>query len=147
MKSEPSGVTNRATGQEYERATVRDPITLKPSSVVLPVGEYAMDVSEWQDPKNPKKRTAAGYFFIANGRITSDSAGVRMLAFSRSERYAYYCKVQLSMEREVQDKNASLIPEFLAQAQDLLPHLIPPLMARLPDWPTVERAAANEQPH
>ncbi|MDZ4830003.1 MAG: exosortase-associated EpsI family protein [Phycisphaerae bacterium] len=141
-----SGKFNRATGLEYPSAEVADPVTLRPSTVHLPIGDYVLRVTEFQNQKQPKRRMVAGYFFIANGRMTPSAYGVRALSFSRTERFAYYCKVQLSLEGEVGRDGDSLIPVFVSRVQDLLDSLLPPLMARLPDWPAVEAAPSLAAP-
>jgi hypothetical protein len=141
---ERSGVVNRATGIEYAIAEVADPVTGRRTTVHMPIGDPVMTVTEFQDPKRPKHRMLGGYFFIANGRITPSAYGVRALAFERSERFAYYLKVQLNVGGVLRDAEDSLMPRFVESAEDLLGHLLPHLMRRLPDWPTYERISAGE---
>ncbi len=138
-----SGVVNRATGREYATTTTVDPITGKPTNVYLPIGDMKIRVTEFQNPKQPALRLLGGYLFIANGRLTPDPYGVRALAFERSERFAYYCKVQFSMRYNARGDESSLAI-FREKADDLFRELLPHLMARLPDWPTVEHAASGE---
>ncbi len=141
-----SGVTNRATGLEYASAEATDPITGRGSQVYLPVGETVMTVTEFQDPKRPKDRLVGGYFFIANGRITPNAYGVRALAYERTDRFAYYCKVQISMRGTVRDDNESLLPRFQAAAEEVLSVALPHIMRRLPDWPSIEKLGPGEEP-
>lgn len=136
--SPKSGVMNVATGLEYQTTTTPDPITGAPATVHLPVGSLKIRITEFQDPKRPKRRLVGGYLFIANGRITSDPYGVRALAFERTERFAYYCKVQFSMSAELKSEDESLLPLFRQNADELFTLLVPHLMSRLPDWPQVE---------
>ena len=109
----------------------------------MPLGDYRLRITQFQDPRKPKRRLLGGYLFIANGRLTSDAYGVRALAFERTERFAYYCKVQFSMEISVSNEEDSAIPLFRESANELFVALLPHLMVRLPDWPTVERRAAD----
>lgn len=143
--NERSGVVNRATGLEYATADAADPVTGRRSTVYLPIGDTILTVTEFQDPKKPKQRMLGGYLFVANGRFTPSAYGVRALAFERSERFAYYAKVQLSMGGTVQNDADSLMPAFVGAAEDLMGRLLPHLMQRLPDWPTYERISAGEE--
>jgi hypothetical protein len=131
--------TNVATGRQYPVADVTNPVTLSVEQVFLPVGDAAMTLTTFQDQRQPNWEQLGGYFFIANGRCTPTTFGVRGLAFNMTDRYAYYCKVQLSARYPVGDTPSSVA--FKAQAEDFLTQLLPHLMRRLPDWPTVERRA------
>ncbi|MDZ4754292.1 MAG: exosortase/archaeosortase family protein [Phycisphaerae bacterium] len=135
-----SGVVNYATGAEYATAQTRDPIKATPLTVHMPVGAMRIRITEFQNPKHPRTRLLGGYLFIANGRITPDPSAVKALAFERSERFAYYCKVQFSMQYTARGGESPL-PIFQEAADELLSELLPHLMARLPDWPTVEAAS------
>jgi hypothetical protein len=132
-----AGPRNAATGEPYPVAEVTDPVTRVTDRVALPLGEPAMTLTTFQDRKASRIEQLGGYFFIANGRCTPTTFGVRGLAFNMSDRYAYYCKVQLSARYPVGDTPSSVA--FKAQAEDFLTQLLPHLMRRLPDWPAVER--------
>ncbi len=132
---------NRATGLRYPMATVTDPVTRRSEPVALPVGEMSMTLTTFQDPKASRLVQFGGYFFIANGRCTPSTFGVRALAFNLTDRYAYYCKVQLSGRYPEGDPPAS--ERFRADSEDFLSQLLPHLMRRLPDWPSVERAGPS----
>jgi hypothetical protein len=130
---------NNATGMPYPSAIVVDPVTRAEERVALPVGEMAMTLTTFQDPRSPKLEQLGGYLFVANGRCTESTFGVRSLAFNLTDRAAYFCKVQLSARYPVGDTPSS--KAFRAQAEDFLTQLLPQLMRRLPDWPALERAA------
>ena len=131
--------TNRATGLPYPMSTVTDPVTRRAEPVAMPVGDLAMTLTTFQDPKASRLVQFGAYFFIANGRCTPSTFGVRALAFNLSDRFAYYCKVQLSGRYPAEgDPPAS--ERFRADSEDLLSNLLPHLMRSLPDWPSVERA-------
>ena len=141
------GPVNAATGERYPMATIIDPVTKASESVALPVrddpasrpDELRMTLTSFQDRRNTRVEQLGGYFFVANGRSTPSTLGVRALAFDRSDRFAYFCKVQLSARYPVGDTPPA--DAFRAQAEDFLNQLLPQLMRRLPDWPAVERPA------
>jgi hypothetical protein len=133
---------NVATGLPYPMAKLVDPVTRLEEQVALPVGDPAMTVSTFQEARSSRVEQLGGYMFIANGRVTPSTFGVRALAFNLTDRVAYYCKVQLSARYPVGDTPSTVA--FKAQAEDFLTQLLPHLMRRLPDWPSVERAAAGK---
>ena len=130
---------NRATGEPYPRVDV---VNLgKPVPVHLPIGDAKMTVTQFDpDSKKPRFKQVGGYFFIANGRMAPSARDVRMMAFDPSEKYAYYCKIQLSYLTTIQsgDSDDAAVEEFLEIAEDLIPRLLPEVMNCLPDWPSIE---------
>jgi hypothetical protein len=140
--SEAGGPSNASTGLKYPMASLADPVTQQVEQVALPVGEAAMTVSTFQEARSSRVEQLGGYMFIANGRMAPSTFGVRALAFNLTDRVAYYCKVQLSARYPVGDTPSAVV--FKAQAEDFLTQLLPHLMRRLPDWPSVERAAAGK---
>ena len=139
---------NAATGERYPMASVADPVTRIEERVALPVRDDAsaaadrlrMTVTTFQDRRNTRIEQLGGYFFVANGRCTPSTLGVRSLAFERSDRFAYFCKVQLSARYQLGD--VAPADAFRAQSEDFLSNLLPQLMRLLPDWPAVERQQA-----
>ena len=129
---------------KYMMVPVTDPVTADIERVAMPVGDIVMTTIEFQPPKAPELRSVGGYFFIANGRAVANSYGVRQAAFNLKDRYAYYCKIQLSKSGKVSDPNGSLIGPFKADAADFLSELIPQLMRCLPDWPAYEAGGGTE---
>ncbi len=127
-------------GDPYMVASVTDPITAEIDEVAMPRGEIAMTTIEFQNPKQPEIRQVGGYFFLANGSTARTSYDVRSLAFNLTDRYAYYCKVQLTKSGTVKGADESLMEPFKEDAEELLTQLIPPLMRCLPDWPSWESA-------
>jgi hypothetical protein len=125
-------------GTEYFTRSLTDPVTADLEQVTMPVGDVVATTIEFQNPKEPEVRQAGGYFFIANGRLTSSSYGVRALAFNLTDRYAYYCKIQLTKTGRVKEGESLLTP-FKSDAASLLTELIPQVMRCLPDWPEWER--------
>lgn len=94
-----------------------------------------LNTAEYWDPREPTRTMAAGYLFIANGGVASSSSGVRLLAYDRSSRFAYYCKVQFTFQHPTRaiDRN-----ELGAIASEFLNVMLPDLMSCLPDWWEVE---------
>lgn len=138
-----SDVRNRATGEPYRRAAVSDPVTGRMGDVSLPVGDLELTVTEFQNPKAPRQRTIGGYLFVANGRLTRSAYGVRALAYERTERKAYYCKVQFNLSGTVSSDAESLIPQYRKDVSELMSELLPHLMESLPDWPSIEAETAG----
>jgi hypothetical protein len=122
---------------------VADPVTGAVSDVSLPVGDLELTVTEFQNPKSPRQRTIGGYLFVANGRLTRSAYGVRALAYERTERKAYYCKVQFNLSGVVASDEGSLIPQYRKDVSELMTELLPQLMKALPDWPSIEAETAG----
>jgi len=72
------------------------------------------------------------YTFVANGQFLPTSKDVRLEAFSLSDRYSYYCKVEvLCVGVEDQQLAQQRVAAFLSDA-------LPEIMACLPDWHEVK---------
>ena len=128
----------------YMVASVKDAVTAEIDEITMPRGDIAMTTIEFQDPKRPELRQVGGYFFLANGATARTSYDVRSLAFNLTDRYAYYCKIQLTKSGTVKGADESLLEPFKADATELLSELIPPLMRCLPDWPTWEKPGGEK---
>ena len=127
-------------GEEIHMTSARNWLTGEEEAVRLPVGDLVLRTSEFFDPKNAGERIFAGYFFIANGRLTPSPGGVRMLAFNPTERYAYYCKVQFTA-RGGSDFDSQA---FMVVVSEMLNGLLPEIMRCLPDWAEVQSKQADE---
>ena len=130
---------NQATGEPYSTVTVMNLGEEFP--VHLPVGDARMTVTQF-DPNDqkPRLKQVGGYFFVANGRMAPGAKDVRLMAFDPSEKYAYYCKIQLTYVGTVDsgEEDDAVVEEFIDIAEDLLPRLLPEVMKCLPDWPEIE---------
>ena len=124
---------NRATGEPYRFDYVED-LRGQRIPVRMPIGEFRLRTTEFSHDQMPGARTFGGYFFVANGRTATTPEDVKLLAFDKSEEYAYYCKVQFLMigSKDLTEER------FLERSVDLLQPLLPELMACLPDWAEVE---------
>jgi hypothetical protein len=130
---EDQQLTNHATGAPYPLVEHRSDIH-GTRVVRLPLGDWLLRTTEFKDARSAESRIYSGYLFVANGHVTPSPERVRLLAFDKSEKYAYYCKVQFTMS------GRGLTPEqFLAKSADLMESLLPELMQKLPDWSEVER--------
>jgi exosortase len=127
-------------GEAIHMTSARNWLTGEEEAVRLPVGDLVLRTSEFFDPKNAQERIFAGYFFIANGRLTPNPGGVRMLAFNPTERYAYYCKVQFTA-RGGSDFDSQA---FMIVVSEMLNGLLPEIMRCLPDWAEVQSIQADE---
>ncbi len=130
---------NQATGEPYSTVTVMNLGEEFP--VHLPVGDARVTVTQF-DPNDqkPRLKQVGGYFFVANGRMAPGAKDVRLMAFDPSEKYAYYCKIQLTYVGTVDsgEEDDAVVEEFIDIAEDLLPRLLPEVMKCLPDWPEIE---------
>ena len=129
---------NRATDEPYRTTPVEHPITGQVQVVKMPVGDMEIRVIVFENTKNPSIRTVGGYFFVANGRLTPSSFGVRNLAFDWTEEYAYYCKVQFSASYRVENDDDSYLDEYQNSVEEISEALLPQLMRCLPDWSDIE---------
>ena len=71
----------------------------------------------------------------ANGRLTPEAGGVRILAYQPKDRHAYYCKVQFTINGD-QDLE---VDGFLDITSGFLDLMITDLMRCLPDWAEVQQ--------
>jgi hypothetical protein len=131
----PGQARNAATGEPYPTTMVRDPVTRKEQLVHLPLGDWVASVTEFQEQGDARHRVLGGYFFVANGRMTSSPYQVRNLAFDLTDKYAYYCKVQCTM---VLPSDGATDQAFSDAAGDLVRQAMPDIMRCLPDWPSWE---------
>ena len=126
-------------GQSYRLAKV-DRGSGESERVRLPVGSMQLRTTEFGDPEQPQLQVFAGYFFIANGRVTPQPSGVKMLAFKAQDKKAYFCKVQITA---VSATEMSL-DEFVELASGFLELMIPEIMRVLPDWVEVTSQLESE---
>ena len=141
-------LVNLASGEPYRSVEVRHPVTGMIERVYMPVGPIEMTVSEFRPAASNRERQTGGYFFIANGRPTASAFGVRSLAFSLTDEYAYYCKVQVTVRSAASDDEAEAREQYRAVASEIVTELLPHLMKRLPRWPDYEGSgpsAAGEE--
>ena len=75
----------------------------------------------------------AGYFFVANGKTTSYPERIRLLAFDRSAKHAYYCKIQFT----IRGASAFTVDHFNHTVADFISGMLPEIMKCLPDWTEV----------
>jgi exosortase len=135
-------IVNRAVGEPYPFVTHTNRITGRALRVTMPVGDFGLRITPFMHPQLRGSRIYAGFFFIANGRVTASPYEVRTLAFDKTDRYSYYCKVQFTMAGDSALDEA----KFAESIADLTHHLLPELMRCLPDWPAIEAAESGAAP-
>ena len=128
-------VLNRATGKPYPLIMVPHRITRSIQRLHPPIEDFKFRVSEFLVPDNPDIKVFAGYLFIANGRTTPSPEAIRALAYDQTDKYSYYCKVQLTW---LADEDATP-DDFIETVEDFLRPLMPEIVRCLPDWPEIER--------
>lgn len=138
---EVPGKINTSTGRPYRSVEGRKTFTGEAIEILMPVGKFQIRTTEFEDETRPSLRIFAGYYFIANGRITPSPDGVRLLAFDLNDRYAFYCKVQFTM---VGDRNLDQ-ETFVRIVSGFTDELLPELMQCLPDWSEVEAGTAETE--
>ena len=106
-------------------------------TVRLPSDEIKVVIFSGSDQHG--NRTTALYFFLANGKAVASNHQVRF-SFNMKDRYSYYCKVEL-MFPGVTDPD-----EIEKYAGHLLSHLMPEVMASLPDWTEVQAGDYPQKP-
>ena len=122
-------------GEPFRVQGSRNWLTGEEMLVRMPHGEFELRTTEFHDPKVPNSRIYAGYFFIANGRLTPEAGGVRILAYQPKDRYAYYCKVQFT----VSGNEGLEVDGFLEITSGFLELMLTDLMRCLPDWAEVQQ--------
>ena len=107
--------------------------TEQEETIRMPFGEFELRITEFSNPKLGDDRVFAGYFFIANGKTTAYPERIRLLAFDRSSKYAYYCKVQFLMR----GRYDFTTEQFVEAISDFTTNMLPSIMECLPDWSEV----------
>lgn len=131
---------NRRTGKPYPYIHYRDPVRGHPIIVRMPIGDFRLRTTEFSHPDTGDSRVYAGFLFIANGLVTASPYNVRALAFDRTDKYAYYMKVQFTKHGS-KDLTAD---DFATMVTDILQYLLPELMRCLPDWAELDALDASD---
>ncbi|MFA7235593.1 MAG: hypothetical protein WC058_01910 [Phycisphaeraceae bacterium] len=107
--------------------------TTASGSVALPGLDIKLTIVTFAQPDNQAKTFCVAYFFIANNDYVPTPEGVRLKAFNLTDKYAYFCKVEV-MPIGIGDVDATekSVSEFLSYA-------LPEIMLCLPDWAAVQR--------
>lgn len=137
-------LANLDTGDPYPIVDLVHPVTRAVEAVVLPVGELRLRISRFKDPAEPRTVHLGGYFFIANGRLTPRADDVRSLAFQLYQRYAYWAKVEFDAAIPAGPDEGVAMDAYVARVESLLSAMLPELMRRMPDWPTLEREGRDD---
>lgn len=110
---------------------MRDPVTGRRVRMPLGVKDLKMNVTQFRY-EDGRASMYAGYFFIANGETYPTANQVRINAYSLTNRYAFYAKVQFtSFDVETAEELGELAGSFLDDS-------FHDIMRLLPDWVEVE---------
>ncbi len=120
--------------------------TVKRKRVTLPGRQIDAAFALFEDANRPSHRYGVSYFFIANGAAVAKPEGVRIKAFNFTDRYAYYCKVEVMPGRQGTNEKGETV--FVPAVNDLevanrltsefLSYALPEIMLCLPDWQEVK---------
>lgn len=110
---------------------MRDPVSGRRVRMPLGLDKLKLNVTHFEN-ETGTQRQFAGYFFIANGAIYPTANQVRVNAYSLSNRYAYYAKVQFT------SNDVESAEELGALAGAFLDDSFHSIMRLLPDWVEVE---------
>lgn len=90
------------------------------------------------------------YFFVANGQFRSNAMEVRSASFNLTDKFAYYCKVQVTPLKIENNRPVGLSDRKLAVqlTERFLSYALPEIMLCLPDWYEVQdgRYPLQDQP-
>jgi hypothetical protein len=120
----------------YERVGLPTTPSLRVPGVNAPDDELPVRVVQFQSRGGRDEPVTVIYFFSVNGDYRNGREGVRFRLADPRERYAYYCKIELSFtdnQNPLQPRQADL-QQSLAAAQDLLAKLLPVLIEDHFDW-------------
>ncbi len=113
---QPDGSTQIYAASAVARGESRIPTTDVPATV------FAFSDSQGRQASN------VVYFFAANGGFFANPDEVRANGFDPTDRFAYYCKIEIQCFDVTDSKLAE------QRAASLLSGLLPEIMACLPDW-------------
>jgi exosortase len=103
--------------------------------VTVPRVEFPITLFTYAEPGSAEQSNVL-YFFSANGQFLANPDEVRINGFNLSDRYSYYCKIEVGFP-DVSD------PEVARQrAEAFLSVALPEILACLPDW---EKVKAGQQ--
>ncbi len=115
-------------GYRFEAGGWRSASQLNPQGVSIPSKSFDATCFTYASPQDPTRSSNVIYFFVANGKYLPTPDWVRAEAFDPTDRYSYYCKVEVGLYG-VADPQAAA-----EHASDFLSVMLPEVMACLPDW-------------
>ena len=119
-----------ASGQPLYAVGMPDPVTGE-RVATLPADAFNATRFTGTQTRPREVQRSAVYFFVANGNFYASPNQVRAQAFNATDRYSYYCKVEVTPLTAGDPDAASEI------AERFLSSLMPELMGVLPDWQQV----------
>ncbi|QQE13007.1 exosortase/archaeosortase family protein [Planctomycetota bacterium] len=82
-------------------------------------------------PKGQERKATVMYFFAANGKFLATPDAVRLKGTETSDKYSYYCKIEVLVQTGDLDRAKEAAESFLSD-------YMPEIMACLPDWKDVK---------
>lgn len=105
---------------------------LDPDGSSIPQLSIEASIFTYLPDQDTIRRANVTYFFAANGKYLATPDLVRLHAINPSDRYSYYCKIEVGMPGIPDpDMAAAAAARFLSAA-------LPDIMACLPDWKEIE---------
>ena len=122
------------TGPKYAATDTgwRAESLLARGNVRLPDRHIRATVFTFCLPNDPDRQSNVVYFFSANGRFYRTPEQVRLKGFDPTDRYSYYCKIEVMLPNVADPTVAG------ERASVFLSQVMPEIMACLPDWFDVE---------
>ncbi len=115
--------------------------------VTLPSKTIPLRVISFEDRREGQvRRFAVTYFFVVNGEYVSMAEEVRLKSFNITDRYAYYCKIEVvpvayggknSRGEEVYYPDIGDVDKAVELVEKFLSYGLPEVMRCLPDWDEV----------
>lgn len=99
----------------------------------IPDADFKMRLFTYGSQDRPGTDMHVMYVFAANGEFAARAEQIRLLAFNPTDRYSYYCKIEL---QPIGVSDEAFAVETVTRALD---DMLPPIMAALPDWVEVKQ--------
>jgi hypothetical protein len=117
---------------EEADGSVRALSRLEGGTVLIPTAAVPATVFTYTPAERPDQASNVVYFFAANGRFFATPEDVRLSGAALSDRFSYYCKIEVGVPEEANPEAA------VASVKAFLATMLPEVMACLPDWAAVQ---------
>ncbi|MEE9211672.1 MAG: exosortase/archaeosortase family protein, partial [Phycisphaeraceae bacterium] len=67
--------------------------------VRLPTIDFSAAIFSFYAPRQPDRKSSVIYFFSANGKYLNSPDRVRLRGFDPTDRYSYYCKIEVNLPK------------------------------------------------
>ncbi|WP_428387242.1 exosortase/archaeosortase family protein [Mucisphaera sp.] len=100
----------------------------QPTQVRIPEASFPMRQFTFGSELDPTRDMHVLYVFAANGEFATTAEEVRLQAFNATDRYSYYCKI------EIQPLGVADHDAVIETVENAMNDMLPQIMAALPDW-------------